>query len=624
MKNLAHNLLVILAFFLILNFHSTASAQGTAFTYDGRLQDSGSPANGTYNLQFLLYTSSAGGSAVAGPVTNNAVAVSNGLFTVIIDFGAGVWNGATNWLEIGTESNGVASFTTLAPRQQLTPTPYAIYAENANSLGGTVSASQLTSIGNTNVFASDNFFVGPSGNATTSGYANTAIGVGALVNNTSGFYNTADGYGALQSNTSGFYNTAIGEYTLENNTTGYENTADGVGALYQNTSGILNTASGLLALQLNTVGSHNTAMGVQALFGNLNGSNNLALGYRAGFNIGSDNNNNIEIGNQGQSGDNNLIRIGDGQSKTFIAGVINGDGGGLANLSAAQLTSIGNTNGGSGNFFVGHSGNAANRGYFNTANGYGALTNNIGGPDIPGGSANTADGAFALANNTYGDINTAIGTYALADNTIGSVNTAIGHDALQSNTSGSYNTAIGTYTLENNPNGSYNIALGYQAGEYITTGNNNIEIGNQGQPGDNNIIRIGDGQTATYLSGDVYANGVKLTSDRNAKENFTPVNAQAVLDKVASLPITQWNYKTDKNAEHIGPMAQDFKAAFKLAGPDDKHISVVDEGGVALAAIQGLKQNLDKKDSEIQSLKLQNENLEKRLKNLEILFMAKN
>ena len=69
---------------------STAFAQGTAFTYQGRLQNNGSPASGTYNLTFSLFNVSSGGTAVAGPVTNSAVTVTNGLFTVAIDFGAGV------------------------------------------------------------------------------------------------------------------------------------------------------------------------------------------------------------------------------------------------------------------------------------------------------------------------------------------------------------------------------------------------------------------------------------------------------------------------------------------------------------------------------------------------------
>ena len=112
-----------------------------------------------------------------------------------------------------------------------------------------------------------------------------------------------------------------------------------------------------------------------------------------------------------------------------------------------------------------------------------------------------------------------------------------------------------------------------------------------------------DGSGNLECAGTVYSKGLALTSDRNAKENFSPVDNQAVLAKVAALPVTQWNYKTDKaGVQHIGPMAQDFQAAFGLDGPDDKHISVVDEGGVALAAIQGLNQKLQEKDAEIAQL----------------------
>ena len=74
--------------------------------------------------------------------------------------------------------------------------------------------------------------------------------------------------------------------------------------------------------------------------------------------------------------------------------------------------------------------------------------------------------------------------------------------------------------------------------------------------------------------------------------------------------------------KHLGPVAQDFHAAFGLNGSDDKHISVVDENGVALAAIQGLNQKLNEKDSEIQKLKQQNETLEKRLDNLEQMIKS--
>ena len=104
--------------------------------------------------------------------------------------------------------------------------------------------------------------------------------------------------------------------------------------------------------------------------------------------------------------------------------------------------------------------------------------------------------------------------------------------------------------------------------------------------------------------GTVFSKGVALTSDRNAKENFASVNSEDVLQKVAALPISEWNYKTDQSGvAHVGPTAQDFHAAFGLNGADDKHISVVDEGGVALAAIQGLNQKLQQKDAEIRELR---------------------
>ena len=1025
----------------ILKFQLTAAfAQGTAFTYQGQLQNNGSLASGTYNLTFSLYTNVTDGTMVAGPVTNNGVAITNGLFTVTIDFGASVWNGQTNWLQIGVESNKNATFTTLAPRQQVTPIPYAIAAEG---LDGTLPASQLTSIGNNNggfnnfftgpsgnattsgdfntaignqalndntsgsdnsangysalasntsgrdntangvdalydntigsentaiglqalsfdtvgsnnialgyqagfnisggsfnidignkgsfndtniirigtgqtatylagtiygngggltninVIASqltsignsnggidnffvgpagnaansgtlntaigfgaltnntsgsentangtyalyhnitgqdntavgvralvantngndntacgasalnlnsygsdntavgydslflnnsgglntasgfqalirnqigsdntadgadalianvigsmntavgynalnalgntteeggvdnialgaeagsaldgdeyddidigntgvagenliirigtpgiqsaayiagviygngggltnlslsaaqlvsagnnnggfDNFFVGPSGNATTSGNGNTAIGLDALVSNTSGNDNTADGMDALVENTTGFENTAIGIQALEFNTsglqntaigvdalvvntTGFENTANGMQALANNTSGYYNTADGVVALALNTNGWGNTADGAYALFFNTSGSNNVALGYQAGYNI-TTGSSNIDIGNEGLSTDNTTIRIGTPgiQSAAYIAGEITGDGGGLTNLNASQLTSVSS---GLGNFFVGPSGNDTTTGDQNVAMGVEALAKNT------SGASNTANGAFALEyntsgwgntaigwsalfNNTIGIQNTAIGMMALIENTTGSDNSANGLYALLSNTTGNNNTAFGSAALINNTTGSNNVALGYYAGSALTNNeSSNIDIGNPGLAGESSVIRIGTTQTATYLVGTVYANGVALTSDRNAKENFSSINTRALLDKVASLPITEWNYKTDKTAEHIGPMAQDFKAAFGLDGPDDKHISVVDEGGVALAAVQGLNQKLEEqtkeKDAEIADLKKQNDSLTQRLDELE-------
>jgi trimeric autotransporter adhesin len=96
----------------------------------------------------------------------------------------------------------------------------------------------------------------------------------------------------------------------------------------------------------------------------------------------------------------------------------------------------------------------------------------------------------------------------------------------------------------------------------------------------------------------------------------------AVLNCVAKLPIQQWRFKAEpEGVKHVGPMAQDFRAAFGL-GETPTAIATVDADGVALAAIQGLNQKLDERDAQIQVLKRQNESLEKRLKALELLILS--
>jgi cytoskeletal protein CcmA (bactofilin family) len=113
---------------------SNAHAQGTAFTYQGLLKNGIKPANGTYDLTFALYDDGTVGNLIAGPVTNAATVVSNGLFTTTIDFGPGIFTGTNYWLEIGVETNGAGgSFSVLSARQPLTPTPYAIYSATAGS-----------------------------------------------------------------------------------------------------------------------------------------------------------------------------------------------------------------------------------------------------------------------------------------------------------------------------------------------------------------------------------------------------------------------------------------------------------------------------------------------------------
>lgn len=869
-------------------------AQGTAFTYQGRLDSSGSPANGLYDLTFALFSVASGTGQVGSTITTSATPVTNGLFTVTLDFGPGLFAGAARWLEISVRTNGGSTFTTLVPRQDLTPDPYAVFANTASNLSGSLPANQLSgtignnqlannsltvnagtglsgggtvalggaltlnnagvlsvagnpditvstiggavtlgdtatdadspglivkrdpagnfsagtltlngnldlssatpssgiiySGGNTLLYTlgTANFFAGPAaGNLGVLGFDNTASGATALAADIGGSFNTATGSRALMSNTSGADNTATGGQSLQNNTIGDDNTAEGFAALFSNSSGINNTAAGSLALSSNTIGSNNTANGSQALRYNT-ANDNTAAGFQALLQNSTGSNNTASGSQALSSNTSGSFNAAFGYQALFS----NAGGGG--NTASGSYALYGNNNG-----------------TYNTADGYQALSSNA------SGSQNTAEGFETLFHNTTGSLNTAGGTSALFGNTVGNYNAAYGADALSSNTTGSGNTAGGYAALYSNSSGSNNIALGFQAGAAISTGSYNIEIGNTGTGTDNNTIRIGSGQTQTFLAGvfgtavsggsavyvnslgqlgtasdvesvallgagqtfsgantfngavtlgstvnfqgntylndhdlqlrndtlhgvgwyglptktfaglnvngpalygnsggvlgtkgptstnaalawdstgritvdplgansgnllpgitfGLYASGegiasqrsagvgvngldfytgntlrlrivndgfvgigtnnpqqalhvvgnivatgtVTGSSDRNAKERFTPVNPREVLEKVSELPISRWNYKNESEVTHLGPMAQDFYTAFEV-GLDDKHISMVDADGVALAAIQGLNQKLAE---ELKRRDAENAQLRQRLETLEKLM----
>ncbi len=135
-----------------------------------------------------------------------------------------------------------------------------------------------------------------------------------------GAFNTFIGRGAGNFTLSGQNNTSSGLNTLSSDTSGGGNTASGVNALILNTTGNDNTAMGRHALYSNDGGASNTACGAFALLSNTSGSNNIAVGYNAGVNL-TTGSHNIHVGNIGSAAEDNTIRVGDSQTRTFIAGI---------------------------------------------------------------------------------------------------------------------------------------------------------------------------------------------------------------------------------------------------------------------------------------------------------------
>ena len=161
--------------------------QTSIFTYQGRLTDASSAANGTYQMQFALYDAASGGTQIGSTVTNPNVDVSAGVFAVQLDFGTVAFNaGSDRYLEIAVKRLSDAAYTTLSPRQQLTAAPFAVHtisASAADSLSSAciacVSDTQIGSVGGNKVSGS----VAHADNATTAG---TVTGVVAVANGGTG------------------------------------------------------------------------------------------------------------------------------------------------------------------------------------------------------------------------------------------------------------------------------------------------------------------------------------------------------------------------------------------------------------------------------------------------------
>jgi hypothetical protein len=192
--------------------------------------------------------------------------------------------------------------------------------------------------------------------------------------------------------------------------------------------------------------------------------------------------------------------------------------------------------------------------------------------------------------------------------------------------------AVGRFTTTLNANGAV-LALRNTTPSPAYLGAINFEDAD-GTPGQIGYLasgqlafRAGGTELMNLQAGGLYVNGALVSSsDRNAKENFVAVNAHEVLEKVAALPMQSWSYTNRPGVKHVGPMAQDFRAAFGL-GEDDKHIATVDADGVALAAIQGLNDKVEARrrwsEDSLRKLRVENAELRARVDKLEQLMNFK-
>lgn len=168
----------------LASFAAAESPLGNSFTYQGKLTLNGQPANGPYDFTFLLKDSPTFGSSV-GPANGlEDVAVTNGLFTVTLDFGPNAFNGSARWLDISVRPGAsIGVPTTLTPRQPLNPAPYAVHA---------LGSDQWVSDGNSIVNANSGF-VGINRSTQVSSAETFGIQSSATGSNYGGMYIRTDG-----------------------------------------------------------------------------------------------------------------------------------------------------------------------------------------------------------------------------------------------------------------------------------------------------------------------------------------------------------------------------------------------------------------------------------------------
>jgi trimeric autotransporter adhesin len=548
----------------LMNFHGRLTAPD------------GTPvADGNYSIRFSLWSAVSAGTEKWNQ-TIDPVAVRNGAFGVLLSgFPAGTFSNNL-WLEIkvGTDAP-------LSPRQQLASVAYAFKADKVKD-----------------------------GAITTASLAANAVTSAKIANGT---ITTAD----LAPNTLNNLSWLLGGNTGTDPATQFLGTTDNQPLhlrVYNQRALRLEYATSTVGVVnysgLNTLGgfrSHSVTPGVvgATLWGgwseqsgdflvdypnrvtDIGGTVSGGRRNRAGNNAGhvSDASHATVGGGELNIASNAYTTVAGGRSNT-ASGQYASVGGGISNSASDHSTTIG---GGSQNRATlsgatvgGGIENTANYLYATVAGGIGNTAGDRGA--IGGGGYNTATGSHATVPGGY--INTASGTTSFAAGARAQAQHAGAFVWSDWNDPYFASTAVNQFSAR--ATGGVRIVTGINT----TTGAPTAGV--------------------TLTAGDSSWNSL---SDRNAKTDFQAVDPEDVLERLLGVPISTWNYKTNNAIRHIGPMAQDFYAAFGL-GTDDKHISAVDADGVALAAIQGLYRKLhgqQQQIDELQAVKSENAALKRQL-----------
>ena len=475
-------------------------AQSTEFSFQGSMKDGAAAANGNYDFEFRLYNAVSGGSQVGLTLTQSLVAVTNGTFSVQLDFGAN-YPGANRFLEIRVRQTGGGTFTPLTPRQPVLDAPYSVKslntdnAVNATQLGG-VAANQYVVTTDPRMSNARNPLAGSTNyiQNTTEFQQFAGFDIGGIArirgdlivdgvfsanlppNNPNYIQNRSSQQSLSNFNVSG--NGTIGgtlnaptvSSTTVNASTVNATTVDGniFNAVIVDSTVYRIGGSNVLR----NFGTQNISVGVNA--GGA-GADNSFFGFNAGNGILAGGTDNSFFGSDA-GGINST-----GSANSFF-GSDTGDSNttGLNNSFFGRSAGGGNSTGDDNSFFghnAGLSSSTANgNSFFGKSAGQGAT-----------GTFNSIFGANAGQAAGSGGSNAFFGYLAGGANTSGTNNSFFGKNAGDSNQGGSFNSFVGTLAGTNNTSGSSNTFVGINAGDTNTTGSNNTVIGGSADFGANNL-----------------------------------------------------------------------------------------------------------------------------------------